>query len=314
MASPVEQAVAPWRRRSVVAIAGLASLRLAVCVVILAQTLACHSAPEVSLPGDQKAADSSVRRNSSDKPLRVLTLNLGHGRGDRGHQLFQGRENIEHHLDQVAEQIRRINPDLVALQEADSASRWSGGFDHVAYLADRIGMPHRFAGIHSQSPIFRYGTALLSKVPLIDPQSVSFAPSFPTFTKGYVWATLAWPDPQVPQEGLHVISMHLDYSRAAVRRKQAQQLIDDLSESDRPLILLGDFNATWGDENSVVRYLAQELELRAVEASGGEATFPRLDSRLDWILISDDLQFERHRVENELVSDHRTVWAEVDRK
>lgn len=80
--------------------------------------------------------------------LRVMTLNLAHGRGIEGHQATQTAKEIAANLQKVAELIRRHRPDVVALQEADGASVWSGWFDHVQWLSDKTSMEHRYRGAH----------------------------------------------------------------------------------------------------------------------------------------------------------------------
>ena len=62
--------------------------------------------------------------------LKVMTLNLAHGRKDRWHQMLLKRRQIEEHLDHIAEVICREKPDVIALQEADGPS--SAGLGQLA--------------------------------------------------------------------------------------------------------------------------------------------------------------------------------------
>jgi endonuclease/exonuclease/phosphatase family metal-dependent hydrolase len=42
-----------------------------------------------------------------------------------------------------------------------------------------------------------------------------------------------------------------------------------------------------------------------------QATYASKGSRLDWILLSPDLRFQKHAVISEIVSDHFAVAAEI---
>ena len=66
-----------------------------------------------------------------DFTLRVMTLNLAHGRGEAFHQLFQKSTTIIQNLDEISAMLKREQADVVALQEADAPSFWSGNFHHV---------------------------------------------------------------------------------------------------------------------------------------------------------------------------------------
>jgi hypothetical protein len=81
-----------------------------------------------------------------DDSLIVASLNLAHGRGDSVNQLFVSTPTIRANLGRIAKLLRRERPDLVALQEADGPSRWSGGVDHVAYLAEQAAYPAQVRG------------------------------------------------------------------------------------------------------------------------------------------------------------------------
>lgn len=230
--------------------------------------------------------------------LRVMTLNVAHGRGTTAHQIGQRREAFETNLDAIARLLRRERPDVVALQEADGPSTWSGNFDHVQRLAELAGYPHRFRGRHVDTPGLSYGAALLSTRPLGDPQSHRFAPSLPTPLKGFVVATVGSVD---------VVSVHLDFLREDVRRRQIAEMVATLRARNRPLILLGDFNLEWGE---TLRRLTDALDLHAFRPEAADlATFE--DRRLDWILLSRGLEFVRYTVVADALSDHRAVVADI---
>lgn len=226
--------------------------------------------------------------------------------------MLVSRQQTYDNLDAIANLLDEIDSDIVALQEADAASRWSGKFDHVEYLLSQTGYSCFVHGSHKDSWIAAFGTALLSRVALHESASIPFAPSPPTNTKGFVRSSVYWQahGRTIP---LTVVSVHLDFSRKSVRESQISQLVAELSIVDSPLIILGDFNSEWSDKYSSVRALADALKLDTYLADEPDlGTYKEMaGKRLDWILISQSLDFIDHKVMPHVVSDHLAVYAEV---
>jgi len=242
--------------------------------------------------------------------LKLMSLNLAHGRGNGFHQALQKKATIRSHLDEVAGVLRREGPDVGALQEADGPSIWSGQFNHVEHLARAAEIAHLVRGEHVRGLKLSYGTAILSRLPLGETASVTFAPSPPTLSKGFTLARIAWPGR--PDLLLDVASVHLDFSRESVRNKQVQRLVEVLATRQRPLVVMGDFNTDWSKAHGSLRRLAEQLGLRAYEpAAPGMETFPGTQRRLDWILISAPLEFVKYDTLSDCVSDHCGVLAVI---
>ncbi len=242
--------------------------------------------------------------------LKVMTLNLAHGRKNAWHQAFLKRRQIEAHLNDVAEVICRERPDVIALQEADGPSIWSGRFDHVAHLAERAEMPCFVRGEHVRRLKLCYGTALLSRHPLEDSVVRTFAPSPLTLPKGFVVASLRWSGE--PQREVDVASVHLDFSRRSVRRRQVEEIVRLMSGRDRPRVLMGDLNCEAGRREGTIRELSSALSLKLYRSEAtGMDTFPLRRKRFDWILISRELEFHHHATLPDVLSDHRAVVASV---
>ena len=235
--------------------------------------------------------------------LTVMTLNLAHGRSDGLHQLLTSTHTIKENLDEAAALVVREGPDVVALQEADGPSVWSGSFDHVARLADEAGVSYRTRGAHVQALGLSYGTAIISRLPLLEAVSHTFRATPPTPTKGFVRVSVPTADGQV----VDVVSVHLDFARGAARQKQIAQLVAALQDRDNPLVVLGDFNCGWSS-GSALQTLADALDLRAYAPDEDAPTFGD-HKRLDWVLISEGLDFIEHHTLSDVVSDHRAVVA-----
>ena len=77
---------------------------------------------------------------------------------------------------------------------------------------------------------------------------------------------------------------------------------------------MGDFNCSW-EKGSALRVLAEALGLTAYRADAADlVTFPTTKKRLDWILISKELEFVAYRAIPDIVSDHLGVVSEVRRR
>ena len=248
--------------------------------------------------------------DSKPLTLKILTLNVAHGRSNGRHQALQSTKTIRSNLDQISELLVREAPDVVALQEADGPAIWSGNFNHVDYLADHGVFAHNYRGEHVKGLRLSYGTALLSRLPLDACASVTFEPSPPTLAKGFVKGSVNWPGALDVEVTL--VSVHLDFARASVREKQVRRIITQLDDVQGPVVVMGDFNCQWQGDESSLRSLATDLDLRAYQPTAdGMVTFPRLGRRLDWILISPDLEFVSYSHLSETVSDHLGVATEL---
>jgi len=267
-----------------------------------------------SLSGEQPPISHSMTPEDTvhKGTLTLASINLAHGRKDALNQLLASRTTIESNLGEIAALLRELDADLVALQEADGPSRWSGGFDHVAWLALRAHYPWHERASHARSWLFDYGTALLSRLPFRNAINHTFAPSPPTMNKGFLLGQIDWEDIHGKRLTVDIVSVHLDFSRPGVRALQVQQMSKILGNRPHPLIILGDFNSDWFSEGSAVRELAERSGLRVYRHDADDlGTYRHGSKRFDWILISEELEFVDYLVLADVVSDHRPVVAEI---
>src|SRR5690606_3814847 len=99
---------------------------------------------------------------------------------------------------------------------------------------------------------------------------------------------------------------HLEPFNPVVRRQQVRRLADAIGQSRRPLVVLGDFNCSWSEQARQLRPLALELGLRPYQPRRRAPTYPsrRPWRRLDWILVSAELDFAGYHTLPNPVSDH----------
>jgi endonuclease/exonuclease/phosphatase family metal-dependent hydrolase len=242
--------------------------------------------------------------------LRVLTLNLAHGRGNRLVQRLVRRGRAEQQLLRVAALLLRQCPHVVALQEADGKAIWSGRFNHVDFLARQAGYAGYIQMHHVQGLGLAYGTAILASGDLREGCGGTFKPTPPTFSKGWVSAVIPWA--AVSGGAVRVISLHLDFLRARSRQSQLRELGLELADERLPLIIMGDFNSTPRREPAMGE-LMSHLRLHSFEQDATATathTHPASHRRIDWILASRQLRFVSYAVLPDLLSDHLPVTAE----
>jgi endonuclease/exonuclease/phosphatase family metal-dependent hydrolase len=248
--------------------------------------------------------------------LRLLSLNIAHARRKARHQSLLRQPSIRRNLALIAGVIEREEPDIVALQEADGPSSWSGKIDHVVTISELAGYPHTFRGEHNHPSLARldlsYGTALLSRLPLDDPRSHAFQQTWRD-TKGFVAATVA--HEALGRDSVDVVSIHLDFLADRVRRRQVEQLVDTFRGRSSHLVVMGDFNCAWSERRRSLDLLHRELKLRPF-AERASPTYPawRPLVRLDWILISEGLEFAEYATLGDRISDHLGIVADVRRR
>lgn len=262
------------------------------------------------LPGPVKAEAAGAPAPSSS--LKVITLNLAHGRKDGVNQWLVSAEQTRHNLDEIAEVLRGADADVVALQEADAPSRWSGGFDHVAYLAEKAGFAHFRHTEHAKIWMGNYGTALLSRWPIEEALGINYPGTAPTATKGFTLARIQWFNPEAEEPiAVDLVSVHLDFSRKSVRLQQADELLAVLAARDRPQIIMGDFNSEWLAGEYMIEKSADGRPLHVYRSATDDLSTYK-NKRLDWILLSRELKFSDYRVEQQALSDHQAVIATIE--
>jgi endonuclease/exonuclease/phosphatase family metal-dependent hydrolase len=241
--------------------------------------------------------------------FRVLTLNAAHSRGTGLHQILQSAEDARRNLASIGALLAREQPNVVALQELDGPSLWSGRFDHAEVLTDSSGLSSFLRADHERRVGLRYGTALLADRPLAAGEAFAF-PSGPIWpAKGYTLASIRLDEPTA--RSVTLVSLHLDPLRPRVRREQLKLLAARLEHVDGPLVVMGDFNCEWS-EAGCLPWFTGHLGLTAhAPGASDQFTFALTGRRLDWILVSPELGFAGYRVLEDPVSDHRAVIADL---
>jgi endonuclease/exonuclease/phosphatase family metal-dependent hydrolase len=242
--------------------------------------------------------------------LKVVTLNIAHGRGVGLNQLFTANSTLERNLEAIGDYLRWEAADLVVLQEIDRQCLWSGGVNQARALAKRAGYYYWWFGLNNDTGLpltTRYGNALLSRHRVIAFRNVAFGDEL-VGAKGFFEARIAL------GEGRRVtlIGAHLHHASAREREHQAERMARRIAAIKEPLIVLGDLNVTPSYKERTLRLLRGEGRLSGWQLDRpGNLTFhaARPDRRIDYILVSRHLAFQSHLVRPVQLSDHRPVVA-----
>lgn len=160
------------------------------------------------------------------EPLRVVTYNIRHG---------EGMDRVLD-LDRTAEVLRRLRPDVVALQEVDCRTRRSGGVDQAAALGERLGMQSVFGSFMDYQG-GQYGCAILSRFPILRAQQIRLP-------DGHEPRVALRADVETPSgEVVAFVCVHFDWVEDdGFRFAQASFTADHRASIDGPAVVLGDFN------------------------------------------------------------------------
>ena len=287
-------------------------MRASILLLAITVMAGCTSGGLQRVDVQGSCGDSAPQLVLRKESLSFLTLNASHGRNSSFNQMMVSTKQTYENLDKIARVLNAADADVVALQEADGESLWSGSFSHVEYLRENTRLNCSLLGRHSDSWLASYGTALLSRASLKESASIKFPATPPTTTKGFVVSEIYW-DAGAGAVPVTVVSVHLDFSRKYIRDRQVAILIETLRDIETPIVLMGDMNSDWDQKRSHVQQLADGLDLIVYDPESETlGTYKgAAGKRLDWILVSRDLQFAEYRVLPDKLSDHLAVYAQI---
>ncbi|NSW54152.1 MAG: endonuclease/exonuclease/phosphatase family protein [Anaerolineae bacterium] len=210
--------------------------------------------------------------------LTVMTYNIQQANDDSGQKSYRRQLDL----------IRGINPDLLALQESDSARISLNNNDYVRYYATRLGY-YSYYGPATLSG--SYGTAILSRYPLENPRvlfSYSDADEIGT----------AVAEIMVDGQRFTVFNVHPDGSDAAMMAF-ARTLLQHSAGLEH-VIALGDYNLR-----------SDEAAYQAVAAVFHNV--PGSEGHIDHIFLSPNLQMDNpvYLPAPQSATDHPLLYATV---
>lgn len=249
----------------------------------------------VDLPGEAPAE------------LRLLSFNVLHGYpSSRG--LDQDRRSRL-----LADALRRLDPAVVVLQEAWS---FTGRVGLAEYLGRELGYDVAYAAANGSRRLigFEEGSAILSRLPILDARRVELAPRrTPWRIRIALVATLE----PAPGERLTVIGTHLANNALDVAAAQSGSLTS-LLPAEGPVWVAGDLNAP--SDSAAVRALVDRGLVdvlpggidHVLVSSGGTESGGWIVREARWTLRPQDLR--RLIGKDERLSDHPAILVDFVRR
>lgn len=199
--------------------------------------------------------------------LRVVSYNVLGGRNPDG----------AHDLNRVAEIIRALNPELVALQEVDVHTKRFRGRDLPAELSMLTGM----RGFFAEAMPFdggSYGDAALSRLP-VESQRTYALPARERSEPRAVLELICRLRAEADSPKLRFLATHLDHQKAEDDRlMQTAKLLENFPDpAALPSLLAGDFNA--GPNAPSLGKLTDKWRLTWPDGRA-PATFPAISSNI----------------------------------
>jgi endonuclease/exonuclease/phosphatase family metal-dependent hydrolase len=229
-----------------------------------------------------------VRQNNAQ--LKVMTYNIQQGFDAGGNKNLEGQLAV----------IKEINPDILGLQESDTARVANGNVDTVRYFADKLDM-YSYYGPTTTTGTF--GIALLSKYPIQNPIT------FFMYSIGEQTATI---HAEIMKDGeaYQVFVTHLGNDGPVVQLQHMLTRIEELP-ADQRVIAMGDFNfrPTTDQYALMTETLADSWLLRW--PSGKEIPSISSERRIDHIFFSPEITVLESEYGVSPVSDHPYMYTVV---
>jgi endonuclease/exonuclease/phosphatase family metal-dependent hydrolase len=240
--------------------------------------------------------------------MRLLLYNIRYatGTGASFHLPVPGAGYLRSNprvLDGITRFIKSIDPDIVGLIEVDTGSIRTGLVNQAEVIAASLG--------HYSTYQCKYGeSSLNSLMPIVRKQANAFlaAPRvegerFHYFDTGIKRLII-----ELELDELCVFLVHLSV-KFRHRHAQLRRLFELVKQTDKPVIVAGDFNTFWGEHE-----MALFMEATGLRSANHQripsypARRPRME--LDFILYSRGIEVDSFSVPNVTFSDHRPLLCD----
>jgi len=234
--------------------------------------------------------------------VRLLLYNIRYatGTGPAFHLPVPGAGYLRSNpqvLTEITEFIKRQDPDVVGLIEVDTGSIRTGMVNQAEFIARSLG--------HYSTFECKYGVSSLNQLmPIVRKQANAFlaAPRvrnerFHYFDTGIKRLII---ELELDEVAIFLVHLSLKYRH---RQYQLRSLYDLVRKTSKPVVVAGDFNTYWGD-NEIYLFM-QAAGLTNANARG-LPSYPSRSPRkeLDFILHSAQIEVTRFEMPGIQLSDH----------
>ena len=213
-----------------------------------------------------------------------------------------GNQNV---LPEITTFIKSVDPDIVGLVEVDTGSIRSRMVNQAEKIASDLGM--------NTSYETKYGEKSLNKLlPIVRKQGNAFLAAgrvhgerFHYFDTGIKRLII---EMEMEHYAIFLVHLSLKYRH---RHLQLRTLYDLIAVTEKPVIVAGDFNTFWG-ENEIYLFM-KAAGLKSANADS-LPTYPSRSARkeLDFILYQDGITVSHFEVPQVRHSDHLPLICDFD--
>lgn len=213
-----------------------------------------------------------------------------------------GNQNV---LPEITRFIKSIDPDIVGLIEVDTGSIRSRMVNQAEKIASDLGM--------NTSYETKYGAKSLNQIlPIVRKQGNAFmaAPRVHGETFHYFDTGIKRLIIELEMQDFAVFLVHLSL-KYRHRHLQLRRLYDLIAVTEKPVIVAGDFNTFWGENEIYLFMKAAGLQSANRE---GISTYPSRSPRkeLDFILHQDGINVTHFEVPEVRHSDHLPLVCDFE--
>ncbi len=233
--------------------------------------------------------------------LRLMSYNIQHG---NDHKSGTGIN-----LKQIAEVIRRLDPDIVGLNEVRGRGTRADYTAQAEELGSILGYHAWFARSIYVGGTEPYGNAILSKRPIVS-ASITRIPD-PIPRDGRVESrTVLRSEIELPGGRFAAYVSHFGLSQAELEHAASTALTLTQNEP-LPFALMGDFNMT--PDNPLLAPLFDKLNSTS-PYTDGQLSFPSDNpkNKIDYIFTSKNVRVLDSDIPELVASDHRPIIADVE--
>jgi len=208
-------------------------------------------------------------------------------------------------LPEIARFIKSVDPDVVGLIEVDTGSIRSRNVNQAEKLADDLGM--------NTSYETKYGEKSINQLlPIVRKQGNAFmaAPrvhgeKFHYFDTGIKRLII---ELEMDDYAIFLVHLSLKYRH---RHLQLRRLYDLIQETKKPVLVAGDFNTFWGENEIYLFTKAAGLKSANVES---RPTYPSRSPRkeLDFVLYQDGIKVTSFDIPDVKLSDHLPLVCDFE--
>ena len=216
-------------------------------------------------------------------------------------------------FDLISNTIAAQEPDIVILNEVRNDGNHPDYNDQTKILAEKAGFTYyRFGEAIKLKSTLPYGNAILSKYPITEFEIIKIPdPEVKDEDAYYETRCIIRAKVNVEERNLTVFGSHFGLANSE-QRNAVKTVVSLISASEKPYVLMGDFNMVPEDEKLIPIY--EFMTDTAIYFDEPKLSFPSdyPNCKIDYIFVSKGLAVTYADIPDIIASDHRLHICDVE--